>query len=387
MKRLLFVVFVASTGCLSGPDVLPFAPAGPTDVPTPSKRGPFPVGVRTITYEDTSRPHPDGSPRELRTEIWYPATQATRGGPGVSYSVVPIFTPAQQDEISGLPIPILETDAVRDADPAADYGPFPLIMFSHGQAAVRWQSTYLTVLLASHGYVVAAPDHEGGTLYDVVRGQLAPVQEGLDDRPEDIRYVTNRLSRLPAMDPLNGLIDITHLGVAGHSFGALTAMRVTAIDPRVKAILPQAPVEPDIAYLGYADPPHVPILLNGSKLDQTLPYDVNTLPCYEGATKPRWLLSLETGGHFSFSDLCQFNLASLADTVNLNIPDVDVKRVLNDGCGPGAPPGVLALPLIDHFAAAFFNAELRGSTGSFALMTQAQADALAPGISDLMADP
>jgi predicted dienelactone hydrolase len=376
------IVVLLACGKPADPDPLPFAPAGPLDAPSPSQRGPFPVGVRTVTFVDTGRQGPDGGPRELVTEIWYPATQATRdGGPGVLYSVLPLFTDAQQAQIAdaGVTVPTLQTDAIRDAPPASTHGPFPLVMFSHGQAAVRWQSTYLTITLASHGYVVASPDHEGGTLYDVVRGQLAPVTEGLDDRPLDIRYIVNRLSRLPAGDPLDGLIDIEHLGVAGHSFGALTAFRVTAIDDRVKAIVPQAPVSTDISFIGYSNPPHVPVVIMGGLLDQTLPYNDNVTPSWNWATKPRWLLSLETAGHFTFSDLCQFNLASLAGAVQLDIPGADVKRVLQDGCGPIAPPASVALPLIDHFAIGFFNGQLRGSPMSLDLLTQEQANTFGDG--------
>jgi hypothetical protein len=54
-----------------------------------------------------------------------------------------------------------------------------------------------------------------------------------------------------------------------------------------------------------------------------------------------------------------------------------VKKVLQDGCGPTAPPASVAQPLINHFAVAFFNAQLRGSPGSLELMSQAKADEVA----------
>jgi hypothetical protein len=366
-------------------DPLPFAPAAEGVTPEPSKRGPFPVGVRTVTFEDTGRKKLDGSPRILVTEIWYPATQASRGGPGTSYDIRSYFTDEQQAALGE--VPLLTTDAVRDAPIAKSHGPFPLVMFSHGQAAIRWQSTYLTVLLASHGYIVASPDHEGGTLYDVVRGQLAGVTDGLDNRPLDIRYLVNRLSRMPAGDALEGMVDLGRLGVVGHSFGALTAMRVTVYDDRVKAIVPQTPVTSDLAYVGFSNPPAVPLMLQGSKLDRTLPYAENTLPAWEAAKSPKWLLALETGGHFTYSDLCQFDLASLADRVKLDIPGADVKKVLEDGCGPMAPPASVALPLISHFTVGFFNAQLRGSTGSAALLTQSAADGFGAGVAEVQAAP
>lgn len=371
-------------GACGDPDPLPFAEASAMAAPKPSERGPYPVGVRTLTFNDTGRPKLDGSPRVLVTEVWYPATQKSRGGPGTRYDIKPLFTAEQQAALGE--VPLLETDAVRDAPIASTHGPFPLVMFSHGQAAVRWQSTYLTVLLASHGYVVASPDHESGTLYDVVRGQLAGVTDGLDNRPLDIRYLVNRLSRMPADDALSGMVDISRLGVAGHSFGALTAMRVTAFDERVKAIVPQAPVASDLAFIGHTDP-HVPLMLQGAKLDRTLPYAENTLLSWDAAVKPRWLLALETGGHFTFSDLCQFDLASLADRVMLDIPGANVRKVLEDGCGPEAPPASVALPLISHFTVAFFNAQLRGSTGSAAVLTQSEAEVFGAGVAEVRADP
>jgi predicted dienelactone hydrolase len=334
---------------------------------------------------------PDGGVRTLVTEIWYPATQATRdAGPGVSYDVLSLFTDDQRAQIAdaGVTVPILQTDAVRDAPPALTHGPFPLVMFSHGHAAIRWQSTYLTITLASHGYVVAAPDHDGDLLSDVVRGRLAGITEEVDARPQDIKYLINRLSRLPDGDPLTGMIDLSEIGVAGHSFGALTSFRVTAIDDRVKAIVPQAPVTTDLSFVGYSNPPHVPLMLMGARLDQTLPYDDNVTPSWNWAVAPRWLLTLETAGHFTFSDLCQFNLISLANAVNLNIPGANIQKVLSDGCGPGAPPASVALPLIDHFAIGFLNAELRGSTQSFAMLTQDAANTYGDGgIAEVQADP
>lgn len=384
---LVSLVMACGGGKSGDPDALPFAEASAMAVPVPSERGPYPVGVRTVTFEDTGRRKMDGSPRKLVTEIWYPATQDQRGRPGTSYDVKPIFTEEQQLAI-GMAVPLLETDAVRDAPIAASHGPFPLVMFSHGQAAVRFQSTYLTVLLASHGYIVASPDHEGGTLYDVVRGQLAGVTDGVDNRPLDIRYIANRLSRMPDGDPLQGMSDLEHLGVAGHSFGALTAMRVTVFDDRVKAIVPQAPVAADLAYAGFLmSRPHVPVMMQGSRLDRTLPYDENVTKSWEVEVKPRWLLTMETGGHFTFSDLCQFDLASLADKVKLDIPGADVKKVLSDGCGGAAPPASVALPLIAHFSVAFFNAKLKGSTGSLDLLTQEKADGFGAGVGTLLADP
>lgn len=360
-------------------DPLPFEEASATAAPDPTRFGPYPVGVRTVTFEDTGRRKADGTPRQLVTEIWYPAVQATRGQPTVSYDILQVFTAVQQAAIGVGTIPLLQTAAVRDAQPARAHGKFPLIIFSHGQAAIRWQSTYYTVLLASHGYVVASTDHEGGTLYDVVRGELQNVAVGVETRPVDVTYLLNRLSRLKEEDPLYGLLDLDHIGVTGHSFGALTSLRVAAIDKRVKAIVPQAPVDANLAWLGLPQPVvlGIPVHIQAAHDDKTLPWDTNIDPTLLVMKDPLWLLDIVHGGHFTFSDLCAFDLASIVDQVMLDIPGADVRKVLEDGCGPTSPPASVSQPLINHFGVAFFNAQLKGSAASLELMSQVQADQIA----------
>lgn len=382
---------LAACGSPAPVDPLPFEPASATAAPDPTKPGPFPVGVRTVTYEDTGRRKPDGSPRILVTEIWYPATQDTRGKPGVDYDITTVFTDEQRAALAGTQAPVLHTSAVRDAPIAASHGPFPLIIFAHGMGAIRWQSTYYTVLLASHGYVVVSCDHEGGTLYDLVRNQMESTPEGLEHRPGDVIYLMNRLARLKADDPLYGHLDLEHIGVTGHSFGAFTSLRVAAMDKRVKAIVPQAPTDVNLAWLGLPMPVRlgIPVMVQAAHDDKTLEWDTNIVPTWPLLERPRWLLDLVHGGHFTFSDLCAFDLATLAEKVSVNVDGVDVRKVLEDGCAPPAPPASVAQPVINHFGVAFFNAHLRGSAGSKALLTQEKADEVAgaAGVAVLTADP
>jgi predicted dienelactone hydrolase len=394
MRRVpawVLLAVLSACGPAAPTDALPFAPASPTATPHPSKPGPFPVGVRTVTFEDTGRRKPDGTPRRLVTEIWYPALQSTRGQPGVSYDIRSVLTEAQVAALVDLNLPLLETSAVRDAPLATAHGPFPLIVFAHGQGAVRWQSTFYTVLLASHGYVVISTDHEGGTLYDLVRGELQSVAAGLETRPVDVVYLLNRMERLKPEDPLYGQLDLEHVGVTGHSFGALTSFRVAATDRRVKAIVPQAPTDVNLAWLGLPQPVklHLPVMVQAAHQDKTLTWDESIVPTWPLLERPRWLVDIVQGGHFTFSDLCAFDLASVAERVSLDVMGADVRKVLEDGCGPPAPPASVAQPIINHFAVAFFNAHLRGSEGSKALLTQAKGDEVAgaTGVVAVTADP
>ncbi len=392
MKKLLLAAVVA---CACGPakpvdtDPLPFEAASLTASPDPTKPGPYPVGVRTVTYEDTGRRKPDGSPRILVTEIWYPATQDTRGKEGVSYDITTLLTDSQRANLGNAIVPILKTDAVRDAPIAKTHGPFPLIMFGHGQGAVRFQSTYLTVLLASHGYIVVAPDHEGGTLYDALRDQLQNVAIGVETRPQDLLYLINRMGRLPEGDPLTGMIDFDKIGMTGHSFGGLASLRAAAMDKRIKAIVPQSPPNADICWLGLPQPVKldIPVMLQSGGLDKTLKFDQHITPTWPLLSKPRYMLKINKGGHFTFSDLCGFDLVRIASSIKIEIPGANLDNVLNDGCGTEAPVASVAQPIINNYAIGFFNVYLRGSEGTKARLNQAAADALTPGVSEFTADP
>jgi predicted dienelactone hydrolase len=176
------------------------------------------------------------------------------------------------------------------------------------------------------------------------------------------------------------------VGVTGHSFGGLTSFRAAALDGRITAIAPQCPTSTDLALLGLPPAPlAIPILIQGSRLDRTLPWADNIAPAWAAlttpATAPRWLLELKTGGHFTMSDLCAFELARIADGIQLDLPNTDIKSTLSDGCGPPAPSASVAQTLLAHFVIAFFNAQLKGSAGSLALLSQSSAEALGPGLS------
>lgn len=141
---------------------------------------------------------------------------------------------------------------------AAAPGKFPVIIFSHGLGGSREGYAYLGEHWASCGYVVVHPQHHGSDK-NVMRG-FRPLKALRDaaanpanavDRPLDISFVIDRLTALDSdvSFPLHGELDLAHLGVAGHSFGAFTTMAVagahfpvlgdehTYLDPRVKAAI------------------------------------------------------------------------------------------------------------------------------------------------------
>lgn len=159
----------------------------------------------------------------------------------------------------------------KDAKPAAPEK-FPVIVFSHGLGASRAHYGYFGEHMASWGYIVIAPTHAGSDTRGLIRGRERGKDEdgavkpggrllgslddpdNLKDRPGDVSFVIDQLSSNAA---LRNVADTSKIGVAGHSFGAYTAMTIGGMvidlpdakaqsfrDERVKAVLPMSPEGP-----------------------------------------------------------------------------------------------------------------------------------------------
>jgi len=368
------------------PSELPFPPAGPDAAPDPAMMGPYPVGVMTVELLDESRPNDMGEPRRLVTELWYPAAEEARGQPGYVYTEEDLLTEEARAVLETSLAVELPTDAVRDAARREPGEAFPIVLFSHGSSGVRMQSTFLTVYLASHGYVVAAPDHLGNTLSDAVLGAGTAEQfESLGLRPDDMGFVLAYLQALPAADPLGAIVDRERVGAAGHSFGALTTLRLLAQGRPIDVAVAQAPPGFDIVWFGglpvQPEEIEVPVMLHAGEVDMTTPLaDAESI--YERLTPPRSLLTVGAAGHFSFSDMCLLD----ADAIEA-ATEIGLSEALSDGCSDDNIGPELALPLERHFAIALFNGHLRDSPGSLALLTSEAAQALAPGMFTIDYEP
>ena len=119
------------------------------------------VGVRTVTHEGTTM------------EIWYPASDDAIADGGSSQTVLdpnPFLPDCVREHLGegGPTLPSWTIDAVRDAAPRRLAEPLPVVLYSHGLGAFRWQSPDLLVHLASRGYVVVSMDHPGRMLGDLL---------------------------------------------------------------------------------------------------------------------------------------------------------------------------------------------------------------------------
>jgi predicted dienelactone hydrolase len=368
----------ASTGAGSsstGDTPADTGPAGPDSAPDPSVSGPYPVGVLTMEFVDPTR-----SDRPLVTEIWYPATDDAIGMDTVTYNVDDIFRPDAVEILGNDISSSIATTAVRDAGMRTEDGPYPVIFFSHGSGGIRMQSTYYTVDLASHGYVVVSTDHIGNTLSDIiVTGDLttADLLESLNNRPSDLSFVREELELLEDSEPLTALMDFSRVGVTGHSFGALTSLRWMGLGADVDAVVAQAPPGMSVNWIGVNDPLDsfdTPIQIQvGGVDDTTPPSDADTV--WEAASEPRARMTISNAGHFTYSDMCSLDAGDIAAIAKLGVADA-----LDDGCTEDNTDPEVAGAIIRHYGIGFFNVYLRDSAPTLDLLTQEAGDALAEGL-------
>lgn len=343
------------------------APEAPPPLAELSGPGPYPVGVRTLVLVDEHRKDPlTGGPRTLVTEVWYPAVDAARGGKPTSFldffGAHPEAAEAFVKHFGGVMEEVNRrfiSVGVRDASPRE--GTFPLLVFSHGNGGLRHQNIFQCDHLASHGYIVASPDHTGNAGVTVLPDRIVPYDRGgrprsMADRPRDVSLVIDEVLALSKKDGgwLAGRVAGEQIGVFGHSFGGLTCCEAARADSRVKAILPMT--------LALTKPPPIPLLLMLAGLDRTVDEAGNlaSMSLYLGFDGPKHLFKLKRGGHFSYSDMDRINPG------------------FGDGIGKETKRGVTTefldskrtKDLVNAYSLAFFDCYLRKRPGAREFLTR-----------------
>jgi predicted dienelactone hydrolase len=321
------------------------APAAAEPLFPPDALGPFAVGRTTFAAVDAGR-----GDRALLVDVWYPVDPRDATGP-----------PSQYD----LLLTRLESRVAQADVPVSGRGPFPLVVFSHGNGGIRFQSFFLTETLASHGFVVAAPDHTGNTTLDLLLGTGDSLPVAAVNRPGDVSFVISRMLERNADpgDAFAGSIDRGRVGVAGHSFGGFTALAVASgflgvpPDPRVRAIVPISPASSVLDDAALASI-RVPTLVIGGTSDVTTPVEPeSTRPFALVAGRPRLRVDVQRGGHFSFTEICAISEAFEAS----GVPDFARDALaggVEEGCVPELIPIDEAHRLTNLYAVAFLRIHL-----------------------------
>jgi dienelactone hydrolase len=181
--------------------------------------------------------------------------------------------------------------------PASGTGPWPLIVFGHGYAVTPGIYARLLQAWVRAGYVVAAPLFPLGNKH----AAGGPDESDIVNQPRDLSFVISQLLAASASpgNPLHGLIDGSHIAVAGQSDGGETALAATYDPPyrdaRIDAavILSGAQLSGDSVRFPKTG---VPLLAAQGTADRiNLPS--YTYGFYDAARRPKFLLTLLGAGH------------------------------------------------------------------------------------------
>lgn len=149
--------------------------------------------------------------------------------------------------------------------PAEGAGPWPVVVFSHGLGGSQWGYAYFGRYLAAHGMVSVHCTHPGsdwllwdgkgmGTAMSNLRKANAD-PDNWRERPRDVSFLLDHLDQFEAKVPaLAGRLARDRIAVAGHSFGAYTALALVGLqpalpeqpalvlaDPRVRTVVAMSP--------------------------------------------------------------------------------------------------------------------------------------------------
>jgi predicted dienelactone hydrolase len=341
--------------------------------------GPHPVGYAQaeVTWQPAWGTTDGTGDRAVPVEVWFPTDVAGDGR--ATYLVAGI----------------VEKDAPLAQDGVAPLaGPLPVAVYSHGSGGLGLIAYPFAERLASHGWLVLAPDHVGNTSFDLITGGEDPFLSILVNRPGDIGALLDA-----AEAGIAGAVgDTERVFLFGHSFGGYTtfsaggvpnqsalweagcapddvdpdcvlardpavqaALDGGGVDPRVDAIAPQAPALVASFQEGALAALPIPTLLQSAAGDITTPDEQEAAPAWAQLDDPRdrWI-RIPQGGHYSFITVC--------DDVGLDTINLFQPGAADDGCGPDATPPTEVVDTLAGYLTAFAGAHVLGDDALLPVM-------------------
>ena len=215
------------------------------DIPQPN--GCHPVGTRTEVLRDAHRS------RDLLITMWYPAVE--RASALAPYMDKQTGDALAEDWKLQPDFQRLVRTHARLLEPIAEGGPFPVVLLEHGADVVPAIYTILAEGLASSGFIVVATNHPPASLISVFpdghvlkftaywpveadyRTQGVAIGKFIDEvLVADVRFVLDQLREMNSRDHFwRRQLDLSKIGIVGHSLGGATAALATREEPRILA--------------------------------------------------------------------------------------------------------------------------------------------------------
>jgi len=346
----------------------------------PASSGPYKVGTRIYELTDGARMELYSGKEEARRfqiQVWYPSEpnpSATRA-PWMANSN--IFAPAIAGNIH-MPsffldhLALVKMPAYQESKVTPTNTGYPVILFSHGWNGFNAQNTGQAIQLASHGYVLVGVQHTYGaviTVFDdgtIARNNPSALPGGApDDEYEaaartlvgqwagDLDYAADFLETQnnDPESPFYKSLDLSHLGVYGHSTGGGAAIQFCGTDSRCKALLGMDP---------FMRPVSLEVLENGV-----------TQPAFFLFSQ-RWADDLDSRNNQLFSKFVRnapntFGVISIEGTAHYDFSDLPLLSPLAPQLGLKGPiNGRRVTAIINDYLLSFFETTLKDvPTGLF----------------------
>ena len=256
-KSIKYLIGAIASFSLIIPNIVPI-------ISFPDPGGAYATGSLIHHWVDESRdewftPENSDDKRQFMLQIWYPgiSQDGTDKLPFLDHLKTRVKTIAAAGSFPSflaMHLDLIKTNSSLNLAPESSAGPMPILIISHGITGMRQLHTSLAEKFASNGYAVFALDHSydanisvfpDGSIADYrseITGDPDSVnirKRQMDTRVSDIRFILDKLENIQSgrlRHPLNGFLDLSLIGVTGHSFGGSTAALIAKKDRRVKAV-------------------------------------------------------------------------------------------------------------------------------------------------------
>jgi len=244
-------------------------------------------------------------------------------------------------------------------------GQTPVVVISHGLASRPEDFDQIAIKLASYGFLVALPQHPGSDFslaQAFLQGEASKPYLVADflDRPKDVSYVIDELERRNQSE-FEGRLNLTEVGVGGHSFGGYTALALagaefdwdyleqecvigrgvpnTALllqcdaltlprenyqfrDRRVVAIVAANPVNSAVFGIEGLKKVTIPVVMMGGSYDPATPFVLEQARSFPRlGSQEKYLTLAEGQAHVDFSKLDASVTNMIKSVDNVTLPD------------------------------------------------------------------